>query len=128
MVRMRLEIVCLLSAVFLAVLVEGKDPELRIGVKKRPETCDMRSKNGDRLSMHYTVGACIKAYLHASIHIHLCLREPWKMVLSSTAAFLVINHFSLLWDLVKSSKVYFRYRLCRESTVNLYLYCNAVFL
>lgn len=45
---------CLLSA---AVCVEGKDGELRIGVKKRPETCEMRSKSGDRLSMHYTVGA-----------------------------------------------------------------------
>ena len=33
----------------------GKDQELRIGVKKRPETCDMRTKSGDRLSMHYTV-------------------------------------------------------------------------
>lgn len=53
---------CLLLAAFLAVLVEGKDPELRIGVKKRPETCDMRSKNGDRLSMHYTVGVCPHAH------------------------------------------------------------------
>lgn len=56
---MRFEVACLLLVTFLAVLVEGKDPELRIGVKKRPETCDMRSKNGDRLSMHYTVGACL---------------------------------------------------------------------
>ena len=47
--------VCLLSAVFLGVCVAGKDGELRIGVKKRPETCDMRTKNGDKLSMHYTV-------------------------------------------------------------------------
>lgn len=29
--------------------------KLQIGVKKRPETCDMKSKKGDRLSMHYTV-------------------------------------------------------------------------
>lgn len=28
--------------------------KLQIGVKKRPETCDTKSKNGDRLSMHYT--------------------------------------------------------------------------
>jgi len=34
-------------------LAVGK--KLQIGVKKRPETCDMKSKNGDRLSMHYTV-------------------------------------------------------------------------
>ena len=33
---------------------EGKDG-LQIGVKKRPETCDMRTKKGDKLSMHYTV-------------------------------------------------------------------------
>ena len=46
---------CFLSALFLAGVVAGKDPELRIGVKKRPETCDLRSKAGDRLSMHYTV-------------------------------------------------------------------------
>lgn len=59
---MRLEVGCLLLAAFLAVLVEGKDPELRIGVKKRPETCDMRSKNGDRLSMHYTVSTCSHAH------------------------------------------------------------------
>ena len=53
---MRMGLLCLLSALFLAGIVAGKDPELRIGVKKRPETCDMRSKAGDRLSMHYTVG------------------------------------------------------------------------
>ena len=47
--------VAVLAVVFLAVLTEGKDGGLRIGVKKRPETCDMRSKTGDRLSMHYTV-------------------------------------------------------------------------
>ncbi len=35
-------------------LVEGKSG-LQIGVKKRPETCDMKSTKGDRLSMHYTV-------------------------------------------------------------------------
>lgn len=68
---MKFEVACLLLVTFLAVLVEGKDPELRIGVKKRPETCDMRSKNGDRLSMHYTVGACL--------HVHVsctCLSLP----------------------------------------------------
>ena len=29
--------------------------KLQIGVKKRPETCTMKSKQGDQLSMHYTV-------------------------------------------------------------------------
>ena len=28
---------------------------LQIGVKHRPETCEARTKAGDRLSMHYTV-------------------------------------------------------------------------
>ncbi|CAI8029173.1 Peptidyl-prolyl cis-trans isomerase FKBP2 [Geodia barretti] len=44
----------LIVAATALLLAEGKDQELRIGVKKRPETCDMRSKSGDRLSMHYT--------------------------------------------------------------------------
>ena len=49
---------CLLVAAFsVSVLwcAEAKVDSLQIGVKKRPETCDMRSKKGDRLSMHYTV-------------------------------------------------------------------------
>ena len=29
--------------------------KLQIGVKERPEKCDMRTKKGDKLSMHYTV-------------------------------------------------------------------------
>ncbi len=50
---------CLLLMVVLLMvgtvcLVEGKSG-LQIGVKKRPETCDMKSTKGDRLSMHYTV-------------------------------------------------------------------------
>lgn len=31
-----------------------QDASLRIGVKHRPETCERKSKSGDRLSMHYT--------------------------------------------------------------------------
>ncbi len=31
-----------------------QDAPLRIGVKVRPEKCDRRAKDGDRLSMHYT--------------------------------------------------------------------------
>lgn len=52
---MRVGVLCLLAGLFLVGVVSGKDQELRIGVKKRPETCDMRSKDGDKLSMHYTV-------------------------------------------------------------------------
>ena len=32
----------------------AKDAALRIGVKHRPDTCDVKSKPGDKLSMHYT--------------------------------------------------------------------------
>lgn len=54
--KMREKAVCLfiLLGVYLLMLVEGKGG-LQIGVKERPETCDMRTKKGDRLSMHYTV-------------------------------------------------------------------------
>jgi hypothetical protein len=54
---------CLLSVV-VVVLVASEETAaptkapvttLQIGVKKRPETCDTKTKNGDRLSMHYTV-------------------------------------------------------------------------
>lgn len=38
-----------------AVCCADKKNGLQIGVKKRPETCDIRSKKGDKLSMHYTV-------------------------------------------------------------------------
>lgn len=42
-----------------AVLCHAKDKSgLQIGVKKRPDTCDMRTKKGDKLSMHYTVRFC----------------------------------------------------------------------
>ena len=41
--------------VLAAVYCAEKKAGLQIGVKKRPETCDMRSKKGDKLSMHYTV-------------------------------------------------------------------------
>ena len=41
-------------AACLLMLVEGKGG-LQIGVKERPESCDLRTKKGDRLSMHYTV-------------------------------------------------------------------------
>ena len=53
---MRENALCLfiLLAACLLMLVEGKGG-LQIGVKERPETCDQRTKKGDRLSMHYTV-------------------------------------------------------------------------
>lgn len=53
--KMKLEAVLVVLALLAAVCWAEKKNGLRIGVKKRPETCDMRSKNGDKLSMHYTV-------------------------------------------------------------------------
>lgn len=51
---------CCLLVVLVAVATisfsEGKGG-LQIGVKKRPEVCEMRSKKGDRLSMHYVVSS-----------------------------------------------------------------------
>ncbi|PWN52911.1 hypothetical protein IE53DRAFT_384625 [Violaceomyces palustris] len=45
------------SAVALfALQVLAKEPptELQIGIKYRPEKCDIKSQSGDKLSMHYT--------------------------------------------------------------------------
>ena len=38
--------------------VEAVD-RLQIGVKKRVDDCNIRSKKGDRLHMHYTVGVAV---------------------------------------------------------------------
>lgn len=45
--------------VLVEVCCADKKNGLQIGVKKRPETCDMRSKKGDKLSMHYTVSCSV---------------------------------------------------------------------
>lgn len=37
-----------------AARLAPQDASLRIGVKHKPATCDKKSKNGDKLSMHYT--------------------------------------------------------------------------
>ena len=47
-------ILFLVVASCLVMPSEGKSG-LQIGVKERPEKCDLRTKKGDRLSMHYTV-------------------------------------------------------------------------
>ena len=47
---------CVVSLISLVVFeVEAVD-KLQIGVKKRVDDCTNRSKKGDRLHMHYTVG------------------------------------------------------------------------
>lgn len=46
-----------LLIILLIVVIEinsEKTKKLQIGVKKKVENCSRRSKNGDRLSMHYT--------------------------------------------------------------------------
>ena len=55
-----LQLIVLLTLA-VACLVETKGG-LQIGVKRRPETCDMRTKKGDRLSMHYTVSLLFLMY------------------------------------------------------------------
>ena len=45
----------LVLVVVSAVVVSATGKGLQIGVKKRPETCEIRSKKGDKLSMHYNV-------------------------------------------------------------------------
>ena len=57
--------VVLLGLVVLAAVADAG--ELAIGVKKRPETCDVRTKAGDRLSMHYTVSTRVHAFLHVML-------------------------------------------------------------
>ncbi len=47
--------VLLLLLVLVLESQAGGKKKLQIGVKVRPETCEMRSRNGDKLSMHYTV-------------------------------------------------------------------------
>ena len=58
-----LVLLCVLASLVLATNA-GSD-KLRIGVKKRVENCETRSKKGDRLSMHYTVG---KPHLQTRLH------------------------------------------------------------
>lgn len=58
--------------VLAAVCCAEKKGGLQIGVKKRPETCDMRSKNGDKLSMHYTVSMHRLQFIIGSKTAHLC--------------------------------------------------------
>lgn len=86
--------VCVLAVVVLVsvVVCEGKDGGLRIGVKKRPETCDMRTKNGDRLSMHYTVSVHDSFYHCVCVtSVVTCCRELLKMAQNLTVVCLVSN-------------------------------------
>ena len=94
--------VWLCLVLFLAGVAEGKDPELRIGVKKRPETCDMRTKAGDRLSMHYTVSLSqLNSKLVSSV-FPLHFRGRWRTGPSLTAVCLAISRLSSPWALDRS--------------------------
>ena len=44
----------LLASSSLVLSEQKKVTKLQIGVKKRVENCDMKSRKGDKLSMHYT--------------------------------------------------------------------------
>jgi hypothetical protein len=57
--RMKLTLFFACLTVLAALCCADKKGGLQIGVKKRPETCDMRSKKGDKLSMHYTVSLLV---------------------------------------------------------------------
>ena len=43
-----------ISASLVASAEKSKVTKLQIGVKKRVENCEMKSRKGDKLSMHYT--------------------------------------------------------------------------
>jgi hypothetical protein len=45
-------VIALLMMIIVNILAEDK---LQIGIKKKVDNCDRKSKKGDRLHMHYTV-------------------------------------------------------------------------
>lgn len=50
-------ILLLLVCIVVVVLAkENKSKKLQIGIKKRVDNCTVKSKRGDLLHMHYTVG------------------------------------------------------------------------
>ncbi|XP_062502720.1 peptidyl-prolyl cis-trans isomerase FKBP2-like [Corticium candelabrum] len=51
---MKLIVYCLVLILIVGSLGSAKDGKLRIGVKKRPESCSVKAKKGDSLTMHYT--------------------------------------------------------------------------
>lgn len=84
----------LLLVVCCAVIqfVAAGEKKLQIGVKKRvsPEDCKIKSRKGDKLSMHYTVGfldlAVALVFPHHTLHyVHVYeslhnsghIREQW---------------------------------------------------
>lgn len=70
-------IVALLLMIIVNALAEEK---LQIGIKKKVEKCEQKSKKGDRLHMHYTV---IHRYVrnYQQINVHLGYFEiKWKKI------------------------------------------------
>ncbi len=92
----------LVCVVLFATVCCAEKKGLQIGVKKRPETCDMRSKKGDKLSMHYTV-----EFLCLVVSVtNLCFnRVLLKTELNLTVASLVVHHLNSLLAPGKLSKV-----------------------
>ena len=52
---MNVSLIFLLGLLTVIAAAKSKSDKLQIGVKKRVENCDLKSKKGDRLHMHYTV-------------------------------------------------------------------------
>lgn len=52
-----MQVAAFLMLAIVVVQAEDKKPikKLQIGVKKRVDNCDIKSRKGDSLSMHYTV-------------------------------------------------------------------------
>ena len=101
---LKLTLLCL-AGLLVASQAAEKNKGLQIGVKERPEKCDMRTKKGDKLSMHYTVRIeftfknyhfCIFGRIHFVILLLTTFRGVLKMELNLTAAFLGILHLNLL--------------------------------
>lgn len=82
-----MKLFALLTLLFASAFVVAKedleaDASLRIGVKYRPEECTVKSKNGDKLSMHYTVSdrspqLCVIIRCYASWLRRRCGRARW---------------------------------------------------
>ena len=73
----QLIIVALLLMIIVNTLAEDK---LQIGIKKKVENCEQKSRKGDRLHMHYTV---IRTYVlsYQQINVRLGHFEiKWKKI------------------------------------------------
>lgn len=75
--------------------VYAGDGKLQIGVKKRVENCEQRSKKGDKLHMHYAVRIPFKNRIKYHL-LELVHRVPWKTEPNSIAVFRATNRLCSL--------------------------------